>query len=856
MTPEQFAAHSNPIWVCDLAETRIIACNEAACRFLGRSAGSIAGLAPVDIGLAAPDGLTDVGNPGGPWVAADLHRDSILWAGAPARTLSVILRPRDMTKTDEDSPAKLSQLMKRLMHQDGCAYIGADRHTGRIRITPQLQSLLGLAAGGTAGSVADMMPNVQADDLIRYLADRRAASETGGLSETVVRVLRPAGDVRYIKMTVGTDVDSGGREFGMVQDVTEAITQTERGVRREALLLLTSDLARVGGWRRDLAAEIVDATPGVNRIFGAPEGPFNLEAVLQCYDAAGRADMLKARERVFQDRIEVEGEYPITTLDGVRKWVRVMQRPVVALDGSVTAVVGAVQDITRRHEEEQRLRAVIDVAADAIYELDPNRNSTVFSTGIQSAFGHDWSGEQHHPTPWELALHPEDRDRIAADFRAFCSGPDLRWRSEYRVMRGDGRIAHVRDKALAVRDEAGALIRVIGSIEDVTLERRTVERLKQAERLEAIGKLTGGIAHDFNNLLTVILGNADLLEADPQLDRGSRDRASVILRAAERGAELTRGLLAFAGQQPLVPKTLDVGVALTEVRRLLAHTLPADITQQVLTPPGLWLVEADPAQLNAAILNLAVNARDAMPDGGTLLIECSNEELDEAYADTNPDAKAGDFVRIAVTDTGTGIPPDVLTRVFEPFFTTKARGAGTGMGLSMVLGFARQSGGHVKIKSEGGLGTTITLYLPRSTAERAEAVLQPVASVLQGLGEHVLVVEDNELLLPHVTQLITNLGYRVSAAPNAEAALAILAKDRPVDLLFTDVVLPGGINGPKLAKLAQARRPGLKVLFTSGYTENAIVHHGRLDPGVQLLSKPYRRNDLARKLRQVIEGDG
>ncbi len=668
-----------------------------------------------------------------------------------------------------------------------------------------------------------------------------------------MRVLRPNGNIRHVKVSVGTDADCGEREFGMVQDMTEAVSMSGR---REALLLLTSDLARLGGWREDPATKIMDATPGINRIFRSPEGSFDRDVLLSCFDAAGRADIVQSNEHVVRERRQVEGEYAITGLDGSRKWVRVMQRPVLAEDGRVTAVIGAIQDITELYQEHERLRAAISAAADAIYECDPNRNSTIYSEGIRDAFGHDWVGEQHHATPWELALHPDDRERIVAEFRTFCAGPDLRWRSEYRVVRGDGRIAQVRDKAVAVRNEAGELLRVVGSIEDITQERRSEERLRQTERLEAIGELTGGIAHDFNNLLTVILGNADLLETDARLDEGSHDRVSVILRAAERAAELTKGLLAFAGQQPLAPRALDIAAALAEVEGLLDRTLPASITLEVLTAPGLWLVEADPAYLNATILNLAVNARDAMPQGGKLEIKCSNERVDETYADTNPDAHAGEFLRIAVSDTGTGIPPEALSRVFEPFFTTKARGAGTGLGLSMVPGFARQSGGHVKIQTALGLGTTVSLYLPRSTADQAEAVLESVTSVLRGRGEHVLVVEDNELLLPHVTQLVTNLGYRVSAAPDADTALAILAKEEPFDLLFTDVVLSGEINGPMLAKLAQAQRPGLKVLFTSGYSEDAIFHHGRLDQGVQLLSKPYRRNELARKLREVIERDG
>jgi PAS domain S-box-containing protein len=856
MTPDQLAVHPNPIWVCDPAEMRIFACNDAACRFLGQARSSITGLAPANLGLSAPDGLIHVDFPGGPSVFANLSRTDIDWDGAPARLLILVLHPKPLAEADEGSPVRFPQQMKRLMLLSGYGFIGTEAQTGQIQMTPQLQVIFGLGEGARAGRVADMMPNVHADDLPRYLADRKAASDTGSLSETVVRVLQPNGNIHHVKVSVGTDADSGGREFGMAQDVTETVTLSERGVRMEALLQLTSDLARLGGWQRDMATEITDFTPGINQIFGLPEGSFDPDALLRCYDGAGRADIVQANERVVRERRQVDGEYAITALDGARKWVRVMQRPVLAQNGRVTAVVGAIQDITELYHEQERLHAVIDVAADAVYEFDPNRTSTVYSAGIRDTFGHDWVGEQHHATPWELALHPDDRDRIVAEFRAFCAGPDLRWKSVYRVLRGDGRVAHVRDKAVAVRNEAGALLRVIGSIEDVTQQHRSEERLKQTQRLEVIGELTGGIAHDFNNLLTVILGNADLLDADVRLDGGSRDRVSVILRAAERAADLTAGLLSFAGQQPLAPRTLDIGVALAEVRRLLDRTLPANISLQVLTPPGLWLVEADPAHLNAAILNLAVNARDAMPQGGKLLIECSNEHLDETFADSNPDPQAGDFVRIAVTDTGTGIPPDVLNRVFEPFFTTKARGAGTGMGLSMVRGFAEQSGGHAKIQTEPGRGTTVSLYLPCSAAEQADAVVEPVASVLQGNGEHVLVVEDNELLLPHVTQMITTLGYRASAALNADAALAILAKEELIDLLFTDVILPGEINGAKLAKLAQAQRPGLKVLFTSGYTEDAIFHDGRLDPGVQLLSKPYRRHELARKLRQILEGKG
>lgn len=1089
-----------PVWICDLEETRIIESNAAAHNLFGISHEEMLRRIPADLGLSASTKAI-IGPSEGPTFEASLHRQEIDWKGFPARMITAHFAPQPIQRTAGDTVERRYEVIRLALLHAGFVPVKADATTGLYKISAELGALLGLPSETATASAVEMMALVHPEDLPRYQAIRQASLETGEISETVIRIIRPDGTIRHIKVIGGTDLQNGASRFGLLQDITDAVIAEERDIRREALLTLVSDLARLGGWRRDLQTEQLTVTPHVNRLFGLPDGPFNLDVALGCFDAADQAKIRQDRERVHLERREIVGEYALTALDGTRKWLRIMQRPVIGPDDRPNAIVGAIQDITetvalrdaaeaqalrirnmfdnmpeafflldrdlrftfanasaqkifansmgpdanclgmtlkkvfpmaepqlreplarllrdgqpfttfvelpevdlvrrvdvfatpdgigmhhrdvtverrtqielmvseeryrlammasqdivyewdiaqdrlkwsdagtrfgydisafpqntagwlsivhpgdrarmqhaaeiaskagepeiwvseyrmlradgstsyvldrsiflrdadgvpvrvigtisdisRLREEELRLRAIIDVAADAILEYDVKRNVIVYSEGMRSVFGHDWVGEQAVPTPWAAAVHPDDIDGLLAEFSAFCAGSDTHWRTEYRMARGDGSMANVSLKAAAIREADGTLLRVIGSMEDITQQRQAEDRTRQAERLDAIGNLTGGVAHDFNNLLTIVMGTADLLEEDPRLDENSRELAAVILRAAERGAELTSGLLAFAGHQPLAPKTLQTEAALVEVQRLLARTLPANIALQLILPEDLWLVEADPAQLNAAILNLAVNARDAMPDGGKLLIECANASLDEGYLQTHPDAHSGDFLRIAVSDTGTGMTPETAARVFEPFFTTKPRGAGTGMGLSMVRGFVQQSGGHVNIYTELGHGTTVSLYLPRSLANRAEALPEVSGIAAAGLGEHVLVVEDNPLLLPHVVEMIEGMGYRVSAASDATEAMAVLNQPEEVDLLFTDVVLPGSLNGPAVARLATELWPGLKVLFTSGYTENAIVHHGRLDQGVQLLSKPYRRHELARKLREVLD---
>ncbi|MBR1233589.1 ATP-binding protein [Bradyrhizobium sp. AUGA SZCCT0182] len=377
-------------------------------------------------------------------------------------------------------------------------------------------------------------------------------------------------------------------------------------------------------------------------------------------------------------------------------------------------------------------------------------------------------------------------------------------------------------------------------------------QVRQAQKMEAIGQLTGGVAHDFNNILTVITGTIEIL-GEAVKDRPHLGQITdMISAAAARGADLTRHLLAFARRQPLQPRNTDVNVLVIDAVRLLRPTLSEQIEIESMLVHYSAPALIDPSQLSTAILNLALNARDAMPNGGKLTLETKNVVLDENYASMNSEVNPGNYVMIAVSDTGEGIPGSLLDKVFEPFFTTKEVGKGSGLGLSMVYGFVKQSNGHIKIYSEEGHGTTVKLYLPQAAGLPDALAAETGNSGGEHGDESILIVEDDALVREYVVAQISRFGYHTQAAGNAAEALAIIDRPERIDLLFTDVIIPGGLNGRQLATEALKRRPGLKVLYTSGYTENAIVHHGRLDAGVLLLPKPYLSSDLARMLRTAL----
>lgn len=434
--------------------------------------------------------------------------------------------------------------------------------------------------------------------------------------------------------------------------------------------------------------------------------------------------------------------------------------------------------------------------------------------------------------------------------------------AEAAVALDNSSLAGAAQREIAERRRAEEALREVNATLEAQVAERTAklreneETLRQSQKMEAVGQLTGGVAHDFNNLLQVIIGNLDTIQRNLPDEAGRLRRAAAqALAGARRAAALTQRLLAFSRRQPLAPKPLDVNHLVTGLSDMVHRTLGETVSVESVLAAGLWQVEADANELEAAILNLAVNARDAMPGGGRLTIETANTHIDDAYAAMLPELTAGQYVLVCVSDTGVGMDESTIAKAFEPFFTTKPVGRGTGLGLSQVYGFVKQSGGHVKIYSEVGHGTAVKIYLPRLTtpsdvAEAEEDTPEPEG----GNDETVLVVEDDDDVRTYSVEILRELGYRVVEAHDGASALRLLERQARVDLLFTDVVLPGGMTGAQVAAQAEELRPGLKVLFTTGYARNAIIHHGRLDKGVQLITKPFTSADLAAKVRDVLDG--
>jgi PAS domain S-box-containing protein len=535
--------------------------------------------------------------------------------------------------------------------------------------------------------------------------------------------------------------------------------------------------------------------------------------------------------------------------------------PMLDAAGRVTEILGFGVDVSARKRVEAALRESQESLAEAEriahlgnWSLNLATNELSWSDETYRIYGLSRESLQQTPQAHLTRVHQIDRSRIGHWYEGLAAGKEM-GRIEVRIIRPSGEERWVELYGKRVTDTAGRAVSLFGTVLDITDRKRVEEQLRQAQKMETVGQLTGGVAHDFNNLLGVLSGNLELLEERLPPDPKFAELVRRALSAVDRGTDLTRSLLAFARRQPLSPRPVDANRQILDAAELLRRPLGERIEIVAATSADLWLCEVDAAQTQAALLNLIVNARDAMPNGGRITLETANVRLDDAYAAAQGDVTPGQYVLIAVSDTGTGMTPEVVSRAFEPFFTTKPPGAGTGLGLSMVYGFVKQSGGHVRIYSEVGKGTSVKLYLPRFTGSSAAVAGEDEMSAdeIMGRGETILLVEDDLDLRETIAAMLSGAGYHVLEAPSADAALERLRETSAVHLLLTDFILPKAMNGAELARAAAEINPRLAVVFVSGYTQNSIIHHGRLDPGVTLLQKPFRKLDLMRTVRAALD---
>ncbi len=542
--------------------------------------------------------------------------------------------------------------------------------------------------------------------------------------------------------------------------------------------------------------------------------------------------------------------------DGSRFTADVIATPVRDGRGKLAGIGMILRDISALRASEARLQSLVDTVLDTLVDgliiIDRQGRMQLYNRACERLFG--YTAAETLGRNVKMLMPPE----IAVEHDAYLENYERTGIRKIigisREVTGQRRDGSTFPMHLAVGETShnGEPI-YVGIIRDLTERNRTEEQLRQAQKMEAVGQLTGGIAHDFNNILMVIMANTDALLDQARLARGVRTRLDQIGRATQRASDLTRQLLAFSRKQPLRPQPTDLNGLVEGTSRLLRRTLGENIDIRLRRGQGLWSISVDRAQLESALVNLCLNARDAMPAGGRLTIETDNVVLDEAYVAQHADAVPGPYVLLSVADEGTGMPAGVLARVFEPFFTTKEVGKGTGLGLSMVYGFVRQSNGHIAIDSTPGEGTTVRLYLPRGEEIAATPRRRVEAAAPSGSGR-ILVVEDDPLVREGVVEQLASLGYRVTEATNGEAGLAaFLEARRPFDLVVTDVVMPGALGGRALAEEVRRRSPGTPVVLMSGYTDDAVLP-AELGPGLHLIEKPFRKRDLARLVRTVLDG--
>jgi PAS domain S-box-containing protein len=882
-----FESTAEAILIAEVATKRLRWVNSAACTLLGNTRDELLELMVDDIHppqdpLTAPDrfgGIVDghvteskavpTVRKDGTILLADIKATAVVMDGVPCNVGFFT----DVTErvAAEEERARLEDGLRRsernLTEAQRIAHVGSwerDVTTGALHWSVESHRIFGIAPGTFPGTLEAYLAFVHPDDRLKA-APSRSELEAGDPGATEYRIIRADGAVRILHEEAEVVRDSTGapvRFVGSTQDITERVAAEEErarledGLRRsERNLAEAQRIAHIGSWEWDLATDFAQRSEELHRIYGVEPGtiPTTTEAFLNFVHPDDRA-RVQASERAA---ISVSGtfalEYRVVRPDGTTRIVHDEAAIVRDSSGVPVRMFGTIQDVTERfaaEEERARLVSAIEQAADSIWIHHLDGTIAYANPSFARIYGYE-PGEvvgrsmaildsgRHEPAFWS---------ELWASVRAGRT-----WSGSIVNRRKDGTLIEVEKVVSALRDADGRLTGFVQSDRDVTRERALEAQLEQSQKMEEIGQLAGGIAHDFNNLVTAIRGYGELVRtALPAGDQHTRADIDEVIANADRAAELTRQLLAFSRRQVLRPQVVDPAGIVEGIAPLLRRLLGAQVELTSASQPGLGRVKVDPAQLEQVIVNLAVNARDAMPGGGRLRIQTAEVELDAAFARVHPEVTPGRFVALAVSDTGTGMDPAIVAHIFEPFFTTKPVGEGTGLGLATVYGIVKQSDGIITVESDPGRGSTFTIYLPLVIDEPA-AVAEARALLPPSSGtETILLVDDEPAVREFASRVLADHGYMVLDAPDAEAALALAAiHPGPIELLLTDVVMPG-VGGPELAERLVGERPGIRVLFTSGYPESPAGRSDALSADAPFLPKPFTTKTLTRSVRDVL----
>lgn len=633
------------------------------------------------------------------------------------------------------------------------------------------------------------------------------------------------------------------------------VLEALRDLKSQNVTDLSAHAATVPGWIDKMLSrlEVLQVNPAAVEMFRAESAAELISRATEVFDAQKpNSVFLTAMEAILRGKTELEGMNTLRRLDG--STLHVMFRVALPhIDDRPGRVIICEMDVSAAHSANERFELVTRATSDVIWDFDIVNDTLWSSDGLRRVFGLDPEEMQSSLEKWLDRIHVDDRERLMEHFDEITNSGRNDWEQEYRLRKGDDAFAIVRDEGFILRNEAGAAIRMVGSLVDITAERELEERLNQSQKLEAIGQLTGGIAHDFNNLLTIVLGSLEELEDHVLGNPDACRHLATGMRAVDRGTKLINQLLSFARQQPMVAKSVDLSRQVAEMDTTIAQSVGEQVAVVVETAPDLWPCRTDPVLFESALLNLCINARDAMAGEGRLKIALRNEKVDRDSALLTLGLSPGDFVVLGVSDTGKGMDAATVAAAFNPFFTTKGVGTGSGLGLSMVHGFARQSKGLARIDSEPGKGTLVEVYLPASKPARSQyASKDPVRWEKVGGTGRILLVEDQEMVRMQLTHTLQSLGYVVSPAESVASAIAVLTQDDRINLVLTDIGLPGGRSGFDLAKKLETLRPDLPVIFMSGFIETREESGIELKIGQNFLRKPFRREELATLLQRSL----